>query len=242
VNSTRKRRLAFLLVGLLIARIVNAEDADVLFTEGNIYTVTDRQPRAEAIAAKAGRIVFVGSNDDAKKFRAAKIVDLRGRTVVPGFTDSHCHIFGIGEREMRLNLEGTNSREDFLARVKERVDKTGSGKWITGRGWIETFWKPAKFPTRQDLDKIAPNNPVFLTRADGHAAIANSAALKIARIDKNTLDPFGGQILKKNGEPNGMLLDKAQNLIATIIPQPTESEREEALLRGVEREIKLGWC
>jgi len=242
VNSTRKRRLAFFLVGLLIARIVKAQDVDVLFTEGNIYTVNDRQPHAEAIAAKAGRIVFVGSNDDAKKFRAAKIVDLRGRMVVPGFTDSHCHIFGIGEREMRLNLEGTNSREDFFARVKERIDKTGPGKWITGRGWIETFWKPPQFPTRQDLDKIAPNNPVFLTRADGHASIANSVALKIAKIDKNTADPFGGRILKKNGEPNGMLLDKAQNLIATIIPQPTESEREEALRRGVEREVKLGWC
>ena len=242
MNPTRKRRLAFFLVGLLIARIVNAEDVDVLFTEGNIYTVNDRQPHAEATAAKAGRIVFVGSNDEAKKFRAAKIVDLRGRTVVPGFTDSHCHIFGIGDREMRLNLEGANSREDFLARVKERVDKTGPGKWITGRGWIETFWKPPQFPTRQDLDKIAPKHPVFLTRADGHASIANSVALKIAKIDNNTADPFGGQILKKNGEPNGMLLDKAQNLVAANIPKPTENEQEEALLRGIDREIKLGWC
>ena len=92
---------------------------------GNIYTVNEKQPQAEAIAVKANRIVFVGSNADAKKFHAANsIVDLPGRTVVPGFTDSHCHIFGIGEREMRLNLEGTNSLEDFLAKVKERVDKT----------------------------------------------------------------------------------------------------------------------
>jgi predicted amidohydrolase YtcJ len=222
--------------------MVRAEDADLLLTNGNVYTVTEKQPKAEAIAVKASRIVFVGSTDDAKKFHAAKIVDLHGRTVVPGFTDSHCHIFGIGEREMRLNLEGTNSLEDFLTRVKERVDKPGPGKWITGRGWIETFWKPPKFPTRQDLDKIAPNNPLFLTRADGHAAIANSAALKIAGIDRNTPDPFGGQILKKNDEPSGMLLDNAQNLVARNIPKPSEREREEALLRGVDREIKLGWC
>jgi predicted amidohydrolase YtcJ len=222
--------------------MVRAEDADLLLTNGNVYTVTEKQPKAEAIAVKASRIVFVGSTDDAKKFHAAKIVDLHGRTVVPGFTDSHCHIFGIGEREMRLNLEGTNSLEDFLTRVKERVDKPGPGKWITGRGWIETFWKPPKFPTRQDLDKIAPNNPIFLTRADGHAAIANSAALKIAGIDRNTPDPFGGQILKKNDEPSGMLLDNAQNLVARNIPKPSEREREEALLRGVDREIKLGWC
>ena len=127
---------------------MRAEDADLLLTNGNIYTVTEKQPKAEAVAVKANRIVFVGSNDDAEKFHAAKIVDLHGRTVVPGLTDSHCHIFGIGEREMRLNLEGINSREDFLAMVKERVDKTGPGKWITGRGWIETFWKPPQFPTR----------------------------------------------------------------------------------------------
>jgi predicted amidohydrolase YtcJ len=219
-----------------------AEQADLLFTNGNIYTVNDRQPHAEAIAVKNGRVVFVGPNEDAKKFSAAKIVDLHGRTVVPGFTDSHCHIFGIGEREMRLNLEGTISLEDFLARVKERVDKTAPGKWITGRGWIETFWKPPQFPIRQDLDKIAPNNPLFLTRADGHASVVNSAALEIARIDKNTPDPFGGQILKTNGEPNGMLLDNAQDLVAKNIPKSTEAEREEALLRGIDREIKLGWC
>ena len=242
VNSARKWRLVFFLVGLFIEGMARAEDADFLLTNGNVYTGAEKQPKAEAIAVKADRIVFAGSNEDAKKFHAAKIVDLHGSTVVPGFTDSHCHIFGIGEREMRLNLEGTNSLEDFLGRVKERVDKTGPGKWISGRGWIETFWKPPQFPMRHDLDKIAPNNPVVLTRADGHASIANSAALKIARIDKNTPDPFGGQILKKNGEPNGMLLDNAQDLVARNIPKPTEGQREEALLRGIDREVKLGWC
>ena len=242
VNLTQKRRLVFLLAGPFIVGMARAEDVDFLLTNGNVYTVTEKQPKAEAVAVKANRIVFVGSTDEAKKIHAAKIVDLHGLTVVPGFTDSHCHIFGIGEREMRLNLEGINSLEDFLARVKERVDETGSGKWIKGRGWIETFWKPPQFPTRQDLDKIAPNNPVFLTRADGHASVVNSTALKIARIDKNTPDPFGGQILKTNGEPNGMLLDNAQDLVAKNIPKPSEAERDEALLRGIAREIKLGWC
>jgi len=219
-------------------------DVDLILVNGNVYTVNKKQPRAEAIAVRDQRIVFVGSNQDARKFRGDKtrIIDLGGKTVVPGFTDSHCHIFGIGEREMKLNLEGTNTREDFLARVKERVAQTERSKWITGRGWIETFWKPPQFPARQDLDKIAPDNPVFLTRADGHASVANSAALKIARIDKSTPDPFGGQILKTNGELNGMLLDNAQDLVAKNIPKPTEAEREQALLRGIEREIGLGWC
>jgi predicted amidohydrolase YtcJ len=223
-----------------------SETAQTVFVNGNIYTMNERQPRAEAIAVKGDRIVFVGSNADAKKYQTAetKTVDLAGKTVVPGLTDSHCHIFGIGEREMNLNLEGANTLEDFLARVKERVAKTERGKWITGRGWIETFWKPPQFPTRADLDKIAPDNPVFLTRADGHAAIANSAALRIAKIDKTTPNPFGGEILrdKQTGEATGMLLDHAQGLVDKNIPAPTEAERREAFVVGVKRELSLGWC
>src|ERR1700736_527770 len=223
-----------------------AEDVDLIFVNGNIYTVNERQPHAEAIAVKKDRIAFVGSNEDARKLASDKtrVVDLRGYTVVPGMTDSHCHIFGIGEREMNLNLEGTNSREDFLAKVKARVDQTERGQWIIGRGWIEPVGKPPRFPSHTDLDKIAPDNPVFLTRADGHAAIANTAALKIAKIDKNTPNPFGSEILKDktSGEPTGMLLDNAQDLVEKNIPKPTQAEREEALLRGVNREIGLGWC
>ena len=222
-------------------------DADLIFVNGNIYTIDEHQPHADAIAVKKDRIAFVGSNEDVRKFHAAsgsRRIDLHGHTVVPGLTDSHCHIFAIGAREMNLNLEGTNTLEDFLAKVKERVTQTERGKWITGRGWIETFWKPPQFPTRQDLDTIAPDNPVLLARADGHAAIANSAALKIAKIGKNTPDPFGGEILKdkQTGEPTGMLLDNAQDLVAKNIPKPTEAEREQAFLLGIDREIKLGWC
>jgi len=229
-----------------VSAALNAEPADTVFINGNIYTVNERQPRAEAIAVKGGRVVFVGSNADAKTFQEAstRVVDLTGKTVIPGLTDSHCHIFGIGAREMNLNLEGTDTLEAFLARVKERAEKTEAGKWVTGRGWIETFWTPPKFPNRADLDQIAPDHPVYLTRADGHAAIANSAALQIAGIDKNTPNPFGGEILKdkETGEPTGILLDNAEDLVAKHIPQPTEAEREQALLLGVQREIELGWC
>jgi len=225
---------------------LGAEPAQTVFVNGNIYTMNERQPRAEAIAVKGDRIIFVGSNADAKKYQAAetKTINLGGKTVVPGLTDSHCHIFGIGERELTLNLEGTNTLEDFLAKVKERVAKTERGKWVTGRGWIETFWKPPQFPTRVDLDKIAPDNPVFLTRADGHAAIANSAALRIAKIEKETPNPFGGEILrdKQTGEATGMLLDHAQSLVDRNIPAATEAERREAFVVGVKRELSLGWC
>jgi predicted amidohydrolase YtcJ len=223
-----------------------SENAQTVFVNGNIYTMNERQPRAEAIAVRGDRIVFVGSNTDAKKYQTAetKTIDLGGKTVVPGLTDSHCHIFGIGEREMNLNLEGANTLEDFLARVKERAANTDRGKWVTGRGWIETFWKPPQFPTRADLDKIAPDNPVFLTRADGHAAIANSAALRIAKIEKETPNPFGGEILrdKQTGEATGMLLDHAQGLVSKNIPAPTEADRRNAFVVGVKRELSLGWC
>src|SRR5438067_6973438 len=227
-----------------VLQIRAAEDVDLLLFNGNVYTVNEKLPKAEAIAVKKDRIVFVGSNDDARKFRAPRAIDLRGYTVVPGLTDSHCHIFGIGERELTLNLEGTNTLEDFLAKVKARGAQTPRDKWITGRGWIETFWKPPRFPTRQDLDSVAADHALFLTRADGHAAIVNSAALKIAKIDKNTPNPFGGEILKDKAtsEPNGMLLDNAQDLVAKNIPKPTQAEREQALLRGIDREIGLGWC
>jgi predicted amidohydrolase YtcJ len=224
--------------------MIRAQDMDLVVVNGNIYTVNEKQPHAEAFAVRDQRIAFVGSTADVQKLRSANtpVIDLGGKTVVPGLTDSHCHIFGIGEREMRLNLERTNSLQDFLAKVKERVPHTEKGKWITGRGWIETFWKPAEFPSRQDLDKVAPDNPVFLTRADGHASVVNSAALKIAKIDRNTPNLFGGQISKTKGEPNGMLLDNAQDLVAKHVPKPSEAEREQALLLGINREIGLGWC
>jgi hypothetical protein len=236
---------AFIFLGAATAAFAT-ENAETVFVNGTIYTMNERQPRAEAIAIKGDRILFVGSNSEAKKYQSAqtKTIDLGGKTVVPGLTDSHCHIFGIGESELTLNLEGTNTLEDFLARVKERVAKAEPGKWITGRGWIETFWKPPQFPTRADLDKIAPDNPVVLTRADGHAVIANSAALRIAKIDKETPNPFGGEILKdkQTGEPTGMLLDHAQELVRKDIPQPTEADRREAFVVGVKRELSLGWC
>jgi predicted amidohydrolase YtcJ len=244
-EDDRAMKVLFLFFALCSAALATTPPVTV-FVNGNIYTMNEKQPHAEAIAVIGDRVVFVGSNADMKEYQTpdTRTVDLAGKTVVPGLTDSHCHIFGIGERELTLNLEGTNTLEDFLAKVKERVAKTQPGKWITGRGWIETFWKPPQFPTRGDLDRIAPDNPVVLTRADGHALVANSAALRIAKIDKETASPFGGEILrdKQTGEPTGMLLDHAQELVRKNIPQPTEAERREAFVVGVKRELSLGWC
>src|SRR5260370_4029836 len=220
------------------------DPADLVFINGNIHTANEKQPRAEAVAVKGDRIVFVGSNAAAKKYEgpATRIVDLHGAIMLPGMTDAHQHLEGVGFREMTLNLEGITNLQDFLAKVKARVDSAKPGEWITGRGWIETFWTPPVFPTRWDLDKISASNPVILQRADGHGTVVNSAALKIAGITKATPSPFGGEISKdKNGEPNGMLLDAAPGLVARYIPPTSPADAERAVVLGVQRDIGLGW-
>jgi predicted amidohydrolase YtcJ len=244
------RKIFFLLVLLLVLPPSSQGEppwmADTVFTNGNVYTVNRVAPHAEAIAIRAGRIIFAGSNEAAKRFLGSRtrMIDLRGKTVVPGFTDSHYHIFGVGERLTHLDLARATSRDSFLNAVKEQAKEAAPGRWITGRGWIETFWKPPVFPAREDLDKIAPDNPIFLVRADGHGAVANSKALQAAGIDAKTPDPFGGQILreKATGEPTGMLLDNAMDLVEKKIPPPSAEENERALLSGAERSIQLGWC
>jgi predicted amidohydrolase YtcJ len=242
------RILSVVLSLLLFTTLIPAtsiQGADTVFTNGNVYTANDNQAHAQAIAVQGERIVFVGSNEGAQKFvgKNTRVVDLKGATVLPGFTDSHQHLAGVGAREMTLNLEGIVTLQDFLAAVKQRVDQAKPGAWVTGRGWIETFWKPPVFPTRWDLDKVSPNNPVSLTRADGHASVVNSAALKIAGIGKDTKNPFGGEISKdrKTGELTGMLLDAAQGLVRRHIPQASAADAEQAILLGVQRDLSLGW-
>ncbi|HEX6190179.1 MAG TPA: amidohydrolase family protein, partial [Pyrinomonadaceae bacterium] len=136
--------LAVFLFASTPASIQRSQTADLIFTNGNVYTVTAKQPHAQAIAVKGDRIVFVGTNAAAKRFQGknTRVVDLHGATVVPGLADAHAHFTGVGQREMNLNLEGITTLEDFLAKVKERVDQAKPGEWVTGRGWIETFWKP----------------------------------------------------------------------------------------------------
>jgi predicted amidohydrolase YtcJ len=248
MNQLLRLSAVCLLVGTFFGGKLGAQTApaETIFVNANVYTGDEKQPRAQAIAVKGDRIAFVGSTEEARKRggKDARIIDLKGQTVVPGLTDAHCHIFGIGEREMHLNLEGTNTRAEFLAKVKERVAQAEPGKWITGRGWIETFWSPPDFPTAADLDAIAPENPVFLERADGHAGVANTAALRIASITRETPNPFGGEILKDkaSGAPTGMLLDAAKELVEKHVPRPTTADKEQALLLGQKRSLELGWC
>jgi predicted amidohydrolase YtcJ len=221
------------------------EPADLVFINGLVYTVNERQAVAEAIAVKNERILWVGSNQDSRAYvgRKTRVIDLHGNTVLPGLTDSHYHLSEVGERELILNLEGTTSLEEFLSKVREQASRAREGEWIVGRGWIETLWQPPVFPTWKDLDTVAPRNPVCLTRADGHAVVVNSAALRISGIQPATPDPFGGEIMKdpRSGQPTGMLLDSAMALVRQHIPGQESEDPEKSLLLGDQRSIQMGW-
>jgi hypothetical protein len=221
------------------------EPADLLLTNGTVYTLEEAQPRAEAVAMRGGRIVFVGSSEEAAEYGGpdTEVIDLAGKTVVPGFSDSHAHLSGIGAREMNLNLEGIGSIAELLEAVGERARQSEPGAWIVGRGWIEAQWDPPVFPTRWDLDKVSPQHPVWLVRADGHAGVANSLALRVIGVRKGLKDPPGGEILRdpKTGEPTGMLIDRAQSIIGRFLPTETPERKRQALLLGVRRSLEMGW-
>ena len=221
------------------------ESADLMLINGSIYTLDEAKPRAEAVAIRGDRIVFVGSNGEAAPYRGpeTEVIDLAGKTAVPGFADSHAHLSGIGAREMDLNLEAAASLSDLLAAVEERAGRSEPGEWIVGRGWIEGQWDPPVFPTRWDLDKVSPQNPVWLVRADGHGGVANSLALRVIGVRKGVKDPPGGRILRHpaTGEPTGMLIDRAQSIIGRFLPVETPERNRQALLLGVQRSLEMGW-
>lgn len=232
-------------MGLLAVANAAVEPVDLLLVNGTVHTMDARQPTAEAVGVRQGRIVFVGSNREAEVFRASalRLVDLAGATVVPGLNDAHLHLAGIGFRELSFDLEGTKGIADLQAKLRGQVAQAKPGQWIVGRGWIETHWSPAVFPTARDLDEVAPNHPVALERADGHATVVNSLALKLARIDRTTPNPPGGEILRQpdSGEATGMLIDKAAALVERLIPPPTTADVEKALIVAAQREAALGW-
>jgi predicted amidohydrolase YtcJ len=218
--------------------------ADIIFLNANVVTLNPLMPTAETVAVRDGAIVCVGSALDCQAYHGSttEAIDATGKTLVPGFADSHAHLMGIGLREMTLNLSGVGSLEDLQARVAERTASVEPGEWISGRGWIEARWEPPVFPTRQDLDAVSPDNPVWLTRVDGHAGVANSAALRVAGIHERTASPEGGEIVRDaKGSPTGMLVDRAQELVTKHIPNPTPEARRQALKVGAEYAARMGW-
>ena len=220
------------------------KSADLVLTNGNVITMNPKQPHAQAIAIKYDKIVEVGTNNEVKpwKNKNTKIVDLEEKTVTPGFIDTHVHIRGFGRSLTTIDLTGVNSIKEIQQKLKEQVQRTPRDKWIFAHGWDQERLKEKRYPTKQDLEKSSPNNPVTLRRVCGHICVVNSKALELANITKETKSPPGGKIDKnpQTREPTGILRENAMDLMQKIIPEPDENEIMEACILACQKAVEAG--
>ncbi len=248
--KTIYRTLAFFLLAALLpspptslARQA-ADRADLILTNGKIFTADDKGTLAEAVAIKGNRIVAVGrTRDITTRFRLApqgRTIDLQGKLVTPGFNDAHIHFLSGGISLLLVDLNGAKTLDEALNRVAQKAKDTPEGNWITGRGWDHTLWGN-KFPTRQDLDRITSRHPVLLTRVDGHVSWANSLALQKANITSETKAPEGGEIERDaGGVATGILKETAAGLVTRFIPETTAQDRARGLERALEQAREYG--
>ncbi|MFQ5700369.1 MAG: amidohydrolase [Acidobacteriota bacterium] len=217
--------------------------ADLILINGNIYTVDTNRPRAQAVAVRNGRFVNVGTNQSALALKdpGTKVIDLEGKTVVPGLVDAHGHVSNLGFALARLDLVGTTSPSQIARKVRAKVHGLPHGEWLLGRGWDQNDWQKKVFPRASDLDAASPDNPVVLTRVDGHAIWANSRAMRLAGVTAETPDPPGGRIIRDaSGTPTGVFVDAASGLIESKIPAPTREQTHAAIERGLRRCLRSG--
>ena len=211
---------------------------------GDIHTMDKRLPRAQAIAIAGNRVLAVGSDSEIQALLApgVKAVDLAGRTVVPGLTDAHLHFMSYGISLKQVDLAEVPTLEEALQRVAAGVADTPAGNWVHGRGWDHSLWEGGAFPTRADLDRVAPDNPVYLRRKCGHVGWANSRALELAGITADTPNPFGGAIDRDldSGEPTGIIKELAMDLVSDLFEEPTLEEGMEAIKTAMSNAHRLG--
>jgi len=233
------------------ARLIRG--ADVVLLNGKIWTgeLSPEQksrsklgPRVEAVAIANGRFLAVGTRREIKAYvgKNTKVIDLQGRLALPGFIDDHVHFMSGGGQLLSVDLKDTRSEAEFVKRIAAKAKTLPAGRWIQGGEWDEEAWPDAKLPTRWMIDAVTPNNPVFIDRYDGHAALANSLALKLAGVTDQAKDVPGGVIVRdaRSGVPTGVFKDAAEGLVARAIPRPTETEFEEALKAGLAEASRLG--
>jgi predicted amidohydrolase YtcJ len=228
------------LIALSMA-MLQAQPADLVLRYGKIVTMESSTPEVEALAARGGKVVALGTNQQIQSFVGpdTKIVNLRGRLAIPGFIEGHGHFMALGASKMSLNLRDVKNWDQIVAMVAAAAREAKPGTWIIGHGWHQAKWDPPPspsvqgFPLHDGLSKVSPNNPVWLTHASGHAGFANAEAMRIAGIDKNTPNPPGGEILKDaQGNPTGLFNEQAQNLISRALVEyrahlpPTEIASE----------------
>lgn len=234
---------SILLFSFLLSVSTSAQMPMTAFINGKIYTVNEKQPLAEAVITQGNRIVFVGSNKEAQTRieKNTEVIDLKGRLMLPGFIDNHTHFTSGGFYLLGIDLRSAKSTAEFKQILRDYVNEH-RGEWITGGDWDHEQWEAKDLPTKEMLDEFSPNTPIFVNRFDGHMAVANSYAMRLAGISRETVSPEGGVIIKDpaTGEPTGLLKDTAMDLIYNIIPPPTPEQRKEAAKRALQEARENG--
>jgi hypothetical protein len=239
-------KFAIALLGLVFAIDMLAQSkpaADLIISNAKIWTGVRAHPTAQAVAVIGDRIVAIGSNSDVEILRgtATKTIDAGGKLLVPGFNDAHVHFVDGGSQLDSVQLNDVTNTNEFVRRIAEQAKKTPKGEWIKGGDWDETKWNPPNLPTKELIDGVTPDNPVFLSRYDGHSALANSHALHLAGITSQTPDPAGGAIVRDaQRNPTGDLKDAAMDLVFKVIPPLTHEQRLRAVRRALEYAASLG--
>ncbi len=250
-------RKTFILLGLitvLFSACNNKETADIVFKNGTIYTVDNQQSMAEAVAVKDGMILAIGSSKDISAYegRETEVIDLAGKTMTPGFIESHGHLMGIGYNKLELDLMHVKTYDELVEKVAEAVEKAEPGDWITGRGWHQSKWieTPDKvvkgFQTHEQMSAVSPDNPVYLRHASGHATFANAKAMELAGVNRLSIESLsseveGGEIIKDElGNPTGVFTERASSLVGKLVPRDTEERAELALEMAIKECLEKG--
>jgi predicted amidohydrolase YtcJ len=222
----------------------NTMRANRVLYNGNIHTMDLATPVAQAVAIAGNRVLAVGDNQAMRALLApgGEAIDLGGRTVTPGFIDAHLHFVSYGLSLLEIDLAGVSNFSTVQQRIKERARQTPAGSWLSGRGWDQSLWPGGKYATRQDLDQITTDHPVFLRRKCGHIGWANSLALELAGITAETADPPGGEIERDpvSGEPTGILKEQAMDLVGNLLKQPSDDEIKAAIQAATKQAHQLG--
>lgn len=237
-----------LLAVLAMSTLTNAQRAsiypDTIIFNATVHTMDQRQPTARAIAILGNRIVAVGTDNEIKKLAGSKTrtIDARNQLVLPGFNDAHVHFMDGGYQLSSVDLRDANTPQEFADRIKAFADRLPSGRWIKGGYWDHERWPDANLPTKDLIDRATPDTPVFVSRLDGHMALANSFVLRLAGVSSQTPDPPGGLIVRdpKTGEPTGILKDSAMNFVYKVMPESTLEEKLAAAKAATAHAAKLG--
>lgn len=222
------KKLTILFLIAMTVSCSKKEKVDTIVINANVYTVNKNFDKVQAFAIKEGKIVDVGTTLEIQgKYSSTYINDAQGKIILPGLIDAHCHFYGLGLQQQKVDLTGTKSFDEVVERIVD-FQKEKKVTYITGRGWDQNDWDVKEFPTKEKLDKLFPNTPISVRRIDGHALLANQAAIDLAGVTTNT-SFSGGEILQENGKLTGIFIDNPMDLIEAKIPEPTKSEQIRAL-------------